>query len=90
MSVLLFVMEAAVRRVLDLIAVERLNAHAGGGVPEGFQRRQSFRRRGSSEARTQTQRQRGKQSGENALPSSFRGGRSFLTARPARQLDRRG
>ena len=90
MSVLLFVMEADARRVLDLIAVERLDAHARGGVPEGFHRRQIFRGRGSSEAWTQAQRQRGKQSGENALPSSFHGDRSFLTAHPARRSDRRG
>ena len=39
---------------------------------------------------TQAQRQRGKQSSENVLPSSFHGGRSFLTAHPARRSDRRG
>ena len=89
MSVLLFVMEAAARRVLDLIAVECLDARARGGVPESFHRRQIFRGRGSGEAWTQAH-VSGRQSGENALPSSSAGGQSFLTAHPARQSEAGG
>ncbi len=63
--------EAAARRFLDLIAVELLNAHARGSVPEGFLRRQIFRWRGFSEAWTQAQRQRGKQSSEKSASIVF-------------------
>ena len=82
MSVLLFVMEAAARRVLDLIAVERLDAHARGGVPEGFHRRQIFRGRGFSEAWTHVS--------AAGNPAKMRLHRLFMAVTPFSQRIQRG